>query len=110
MRARYWLPSFGAGCGVTKLLPRLGSGTNLLRKFTAGALKRDAGMILPGNGVFDRGSVIARLSCEKSPDRIRLVSTVAVLVVGVPRSCVPCQPPKKNVLFFRIGPPIWAPN
>src|SRR5215471_8261910 len=110
MRVRYWLPSFGAGCGVTKLLPRLGSGTNLSRKFTAGLLKRDAGMILPGNGVLVNGSVIARLSCEKSPDRMRAESTVAVLVVGVPRSCVPCQPAKKNVLFIRMGPPIWAPN
>src|SRR5436309_2478415 len=112
MRVRTWLPSLGDGCGVTKLLPRLGRGTNLLRKFTAGLLSLEAGRMFPGNGALVSGSMstLAGRSCEKSPDRIALVRTVAVLVVGVPRSCVPCQAAKKKVLFLRIGPPNCAPN
>src|SRR5262245_26141465 len=112
MRVRYWFPSLGEGNGVTKLFPRLGSGTNLFRKFTAGLASLEVGRRFPGNGSFDSGSMsyLAGNSCETSPVRMVADGTVAVLVVGVPRSCVPCHAPKKKVLFLRMGPPNCAPN
>src|SRR5215813_5845993 len=112
MRVRYWFPSLGEGNGVTKLFPRLGSGTNLFRKFTAGLASLEDGRRFPANGALDSGSMscLAGSSCEKSPVRMAADGTVAVLVVGVPRSCVPCHAPKKKVLFLRMGPPSCALN
>ena len=74
-------------------------------------LNRLLGMTLFGNSAPVVGSVM--LMEPKSPPRISSVGTTAEYV-ELPEFPLRCRelshPPKKKVLFCRIGPPILAPN
>src|SRR5262249_36836148 len=85
-----------------------------LTMFKAALLKSEGSTRLPTNG---ERSAIARPALHvgdakavKSPASIAAVGTYFLMAAGSCRSVVPCYPPKKNNLFFAIGPPAVPPN
>ena len=78
------------------------------------------GLNLAGSSLlFTKGapSVMARPALQsadaivvKSPSRIAAVGTKDCCALGLIRVIVSWYAPKKNILFFLIGPPIVPPN
>ena len=83
----------------------------------AGAEYSEVAIWLPGKGVF---ALFVKLTClpwhcgeakvDQSPASIAGVGTTAILLPAFWRMVVPWNPPKKNTLFLRIGPPRGPPN
>src|SRR5262245_31747235 len=83
-------------------------------KFSAMGEKREGEILFPANGA-------SRLICRpllhageatdvQSPASIAVEGIKAIASVGAERCVVRCRPPKKNSLFFAMGPPIVPPN
>src|SRR5438876_6611688 len=82
--------------------------------FSAGLSNEEGSIRLLTNGAL---SVICRPALQageviavKSPATVAAVGTKAMLFAGSWRRVVPWYPPKKNNLFFMIGPPKVPPN
>ena len=71
---------------------------------------RFAGMTLPGNGWPVSGSRITVVIPLKSPLRMARVGSVRSVGVVKRRISFHSCPPKKNSLFFWIGPPRLQPK
>jgi hypothetical protein len=90
-----------------------------LKNIALVGLMRLWGIMLPGNGVFvhpplpletvNNGSLSGVLTLEKLPVRNAIGSIVWTIVAAPEFWRVPCQLPKRKVLFLKIGPPMVAP-
>jgi hypothetical protein len=91
----------------------LGPGYRSIAAMAVGS-NRFAGIVLFGNGSLEYSDCIllvvagSKMAVENRPLRCAEVGTVLVRTTPV-FSRAPCQSTKKNVLFFRSGPPRVKP-